>query len=391
MQVLKNVAKELAYIPSRVLCRIGSRFPLSEKEVPLDEIERILVVYSGGSKIGDVALSTAAIRALRKRFPAAHVAMLVNTITQDVVMHNPRLNEVFVAKHFNFKRFLTLFMVPFLKRKNFDLVVLLDNPLTYRLLAFLIGAKYRVGCDYEGNGFLLTRRAGCHQMHEIDWYAAEGYLNILRSIGIDSDDSAPEIFVPDEVEEATKKVLLKQGVHDEDLKVCIHPGSGGFVKDLKRWPNENFARLGDALIEEHGVKIIFISGPGESWLVDEIVSLMKNEPVVLSGETGTVMKLAGVIKSCDVLVCHDSAPMHIGAAVGTPTVTLFGPTKAEVWAPKGKNHIVMKGNVSCSPCYDTIANRFKYCKSNECMNLIRLEEVEFNVIKLHELISEKHE
>jgi ADP-heptose:LPS heptosyltransferase len=375
MQILKNVAKELAYTPSRILCYIGGRVPLSQKKVDLEEIKNVLVVYSGGSKIGDVVLSTAAVRALRERFPSGYIAMLVNTITEDVVRHNPRLDDVFITKHFNFKRFLTLFMVPFLRKKKFDIVILLDPPFTYRLLAFLVGAKYRVGYDYKGNGFLLTNRVPYHQEQPMDWYFGEEYIKILRAVGINSDTVWPEIFVPDEMGKEAMGVLLENGIQKDDLTICIHPGSGGEIKELKRWPNENFAKICDMLIEKYSAKIILLSGPGESHLVKEIISMMKNDAVDLSGKTDSILKLAGVVKNCNVLLCQDSAPMHVSAAVGTPTVSLFGPTKPVMWAPVGKIHSFVIADVDCGPCYDAYPRVFKGCSDNRCMKLITPERV----------------
>lgn len=379
MQVLKNMLKEVAYTPSRVLCYFGSKFPHSEKKVPFGEIKRILIIYSGGSKLGDVILSTAAIRSLREEFPSSYIAMLVNTMTKDVVMYNPNLDEVLVTKYFNFKRFLTLLMFPSLRRKIFDLVIILDPSFTYRLLAFSTGIKYRVGLDVNGNGFLLTTRVEYPLTGEVNRYSAEGYLDILRVIGINSNNNTSEIFVPNEVDEAMKKALTQHGIQATDLKICIHPGSGGVVKELKRWPNENFAKLSDMLIEKHNAKIIFLSGSSETRIVKEIISMMKNKPVDFNNETDSVIKLAGLIKNCDVLICHDSAPMHIGAAVGTPTVALFGPTKPIMWAPVGEKHAFIKKDVSCGPCYDAYPRVFKGCSDNICMKLITPEEV-FEVI-----------
>lgn len=142
----------------------------------------------------------------------------------------------------------------------------------------------------------------------------------------------------------------------------------------------NSLALADALIERYGVKIIFVGGPGDEDVVKEVMSEMNTPSINLVGKT-TFTQLAAVFKHCHLFIGGDSGPLHIAAAVGTPTIGIFGPSDPKLVAPRGESHIAIWKGVSCSPCYrpDTVRTDldFSICPQGilECMENITVEDV----------------
>ena len=123
--------------------------------------------------------------------------------------------------------------------------------------------------------------------------------------------------------------------------------------------------------------MVVTGAPDEQELGDQLLSLTPSAPLVLIGQT-TLMELACLIKRCAVFVSHDSAPLHLAAAVGTPTVALFGPTDPRRHLPPTFRGQVIKKDVFCSPCYSPTCRTITHA----CMKRISVEEVLQSVLEL---------
>jgi 3-deoxy-D-manno-octulosonic-acid transferase/heptosyltransferase-1 len=142
--------------------------------------------------------------------------------------------------------------------------------------------------------------------------------------------------------------------------------------DTKLWENGKFARLCDRITEELKMKVVFTGGRNQK-TVKRIRSLMKFPSVNLAGRT-TLRDLAYLYALSTLVITTDSGPMHISAAVGTPTVALFGPTDPARTGPYGEGHTVIRKNLPCSPCF------LKKCETKRCMKEISVEDV-FQAVK----------
>ncbi len=149
--------------------------------------------------------------------------------------------------------------------------------------------------------------------------------------------------------------------------IGIHPGATGGA--AKRWIPEHYAEVADRLASAHRGRVVLLGGPGELNLTREIRSRIQAPVIDLAAKTSLV-ELMGALAALSVLVTNDSGPMHLAAALGTPTVAIFGPTDERETAPMGRNSRVLRRHVDCSPCL------LKDCPTDHrCMTEVGVEEV----------------
>lgn len=346
-------------------------------------IKKILIIKL--CCVGDILFTTPALRALRRGFPEAHLAYLVGSWSKEIIEDNPNLDEIIIydaPAHASsrWRAFIrTLSCLRKLRQKKFDLAVIFHRTSFSGLFALLAGIPKRIGFDYGGLGRLLTRKVVFDaSKHEVD-----RYLDVVTSLGIESAGRTTEMKVMAKEENYVSNLLQTHGVKTVDRVVAILAGGGknpGASMPIKRWQAEKFARLADTIIEKYKVKVIFLGGPGDEEVVKKVVSGMKNESINLVGKTN-FKQLAAILTHCQLFIGGDSGPLHIAAAVGTPTIGIFGPSDPRLVAPKGENHLVIWKHVSCSPCYqpETVRTNFDFsiCPRGipECMEKIMVEDI----------------
>ena len=129
--------------------------------------------------------------------------------------------------------------------------------------------------------------------------------------------------------------------------IGIHPGASA---PARRWLPERFAMLADLLMDECGARVALLGGPGDQQLVEEVARQLRRPVLNLAGHT-KLGELAAVIEKVDLFIGNDSGPAHLAAAVGTPSVAIFGPVDPERWRPlHHERHIAVRRPVACSPC-----------------------------------------
>jgi heptosyltransferase-2/heptosyltransferase-3 len=153
--------------------------------------------------------------------------------------------------------------------------------------------------------------------------------------------------------------------------VGFHPGASW---PAKRWPAERFAAVADQCADLPGVRVILTAGPKDEETIAAVERSSRHLHPVLSGLP--LRDLAAVIAGCDVYVSNDAGPMHIAAAVGTPTIGIFGPGEEKIWFPYAPEdgHTLLRKEVPCHPC------RLDFCNREgegfmECMMLLGVGEV----------------
>jgi lipopolysaccharide heptosyltransferase II len=147
----------------------------------------------------------------------------------------------------------------------------------------------------------------------------------------------------------------------------------------KLWPSERFARLADRLITQYRATVFFTGGPEDQPVIDKIQKSMRSDSVNLAGQT-SLMELAALYQDMACVISTDTGPMHIAAAVETPTAALFGPTADWRTGPFGDGHRIVSANPQCRPCFK------RSCETTHCMREIRVESVLGHV---HDLLTEK--
>jgi ADP-heptose:LPS heptosyltransferase len=170
--------------------------------------------------------------------------------------------------------------------------------------------------------------------------------------------------------EWAKDFWRSQGVTLEERPkvIVLHPGSGS---KKKVWPLERFLNLAQTLQDHLGSRILIVLGPAEGPEVQKAFQEMgPPSPILAKGLT--LLQLASVMEGCWFFIGNDSGISHMAAALGLPTMAIFGPTDQRVWSPRGEKTFVVRRGVHCSPCPQ---ERFFQCKDFECLRGIEMGEV----------------
>jgi heptosyltransferase-2 len=162
------------------------------------------------------------------------------------------------------------------------------------------------------------------------------------------------------------ELLRAVGVSEEDAVVAICPGS--INSRAKRWPAEAYASLADRLIESKR-RVLLIGSKDEMDVSEDVTRRMRQQPIVLTGKT-TLDQITAVLDRADLIVTNDTGPAHIGAALGRPTIVIFGPTNPLTTRPFAPEAIVLRHPPDCAPCM------LRDCPiDHRCMTAITVDEV----------------
>lgn len=323
--------------------------------------------------IGDIVLTTPVIRSVREACPGAHIAYMGERGAVALLEQNPYLDEI-IPYDYGRPGFLEQARVAFLlRRKQFDLVVdLFGNPRS-ALLARLSGARVRVGPDKRERGRLYTIRVADDGLPRT---AIEFHNRYIAAAGIPPVSTTTELFLTsDERRDAASYLRWSSGAGtppDPARPVIgMHPGA---TWPAKRWPPERFAELADVLRSKLGAHVIITAGPSDAAVVAAVSACAVSAPSVLN--VLPLRQLAAVISCCRAFVSNDAGPMHIAAALGVPTVGIFGPGEESIWFPYDRTagHTALRRDVPCHPCHLDVCTR-EGVGFMECMKLLSADEV----------------
>lgn len=331
--------------------------------------KRIIIVRM--DRVGDVVLSSPAIKAVRDAYPNSRIAVLVRPYAREVVDGNPCIDEVITYDKSGKEKglFGKIRFIARLKNKKFDLAIILHPKNSSHILVFLAGIPKRLGYDKK-SGVLLTKRIPHTKQyglkHEIDYV-----LDLLRYIGIKSSGMSLHMPVNRLSEERIKDIFDKNGISPNDPVIVIHPAASC---RSRRWALERFAKASDALAEKYGARIVIISGPGDDKIMgDKVAASMKSGPLNLAGKT-SISDIASILRRSKLLISNDSGPVHISCAVGTPVISIFGRKdrgiSPERWGPVGKRDIALHKDAGCEIC---LAHNCK--RGFKCLDMISVEDV----------------
>ena len=327
--------------------------------------KRILIIEVNW--LGDVLFSTPFIRAIRNKYKDAHIACMAVPRVVDMIKYNPRIDDIIVydEKGEHKSLFGKWRLVKKLRKENFDLAILLHRSFTRAFMAYLAGIKKRTGYFTKKRGFILTHPVAPPDkpLHKVEYF-----LKIAKSYRCDVSNKDYEFFITDKETNYIESELAKNGIKKDDLLVVINPGANWFPK---RWNEENFAKLGDVLIEKYNAKIIISGAKTDTDLAERIKNKMRKSPVIFCGKTD-LKELGALLERADFVISADSGPMHIAVAMKTNVIALFGPTSPEITGPygSGKYRVIQKTDSGCeTPCYDVT------CADNRCMDAIKVEDV----------------
>ena len=299
---------------------------------------RILVIRR--RYLGDIVLLGPVFRNLRLHWPEAHLAAIVEPAYAPVLTLNPDVNEILRLPRSTaaWPGFLLR-----LRRAGFTHVLDLDNNDRTAFLTRVSGAPVRVALHHAPlhRGFCYTgdvlHPPELHERSSIVDY----YLAVLSGVAVPI--ATREVrLVPRPADLAAAQRIAQAG----GRKILVHPGSRSA---WRIWPAENFAAVCDRVQDELDARVFLIGGPGEQELLRRIRQAAKSHLVIVDAPL-SIPQFAAFAAQFGVMLCHDSGPMHVAAAVGTPVVALLGSQNPILFAPSGPSHIVLQPPLPCVTC-----------------------------------------
>ena len=284
-----------------------------------ENAHRIVIVAP--SWVGDTVMMTPVLRALRKHRPGASIAVVARPPLVQLLDGCPWIDSVTPCA---MKGAAGVFrLASAIRAQKPDAALLLPNSFRSALGARLRGAGRRIGYDRDGRGLLLTDRVKVqHGNHPVSTILYYRHLT-AAALGIDDEaiDPRMELHVTPAQHEAADTLL--RDVDPTRPLIVLNPGG---VRENKRWPAEHFAKAADALASKLGAQCAVTGSPGERDTVDAVVRRAQSTIVNLQQRGVTLGSLKSVLKRASLLITNDTGPRHMALALGTPVVTLFGPT-----------------------------------------------------------------
>jgi lipopolysaccharide heptosyltransferase I len=318
-------------------------------------VKGILIIKP--SSLGDIVHALPVLAAVRQAHPEARVAWIVNNGFAPLLECHPLLSEVirFDRDHFGRmwrspRAFVDFWQfVASVRRKRFDLVIDLQGLIRSGLLSFFSGARQRIGFAdaREGAWLFYSQRVRCPPTVG---HAVEKNLAVARTLGAAVDEPEFPLGLMPAERSAAQRLLTEAAGELPDSFTAVIPGARW---ETKRWPAERIAALIDRMQAEGLPRCVLLGGPGDRAFADRVVAACRSGVVDLVGRTG-LRELTALIDLADRVVCHDSGPMHIAAALGKPTVAIFGPTSPARTGPYSGNAVVVAHPVDCGPCYERV-------------------------------------
>ncbi len=330
-------------------------------------VNRILV--RGVNWVGDTVVSYPVVQQLKTFFPESHLAILIPGYLVDLWKTFPYVDEIipFQKRKGIGSIWEDLNLSQSLKERNFDLAVILPRSFRSALHIYLARIPIRIGYQDEWRSLFLTH--GVRRTKEIlRGHRVYYYQKLVEPLGKLQDPPSPRIFLREEDRKWADQVLKDLGVQEGKPLIGMNPGATYGL--AKCWYPDRFGKLGKRLSEKWQTRVLLFGKEEERPIVQEILYHLGVQGVDLTGKTG-LLQLAALLERCTVLVTNDTGTMHVGAAVGTPIVALFGSTPPLITGPWGEGHVIVRKDVPCSPCWK------RACPTDhQCMDLITVDEVE---------------
>ncbi len=318
--------------------------------------------------IGDVAMATPALRALRQQYPTAEITGIMRPYVADVLAGTELLDRsVFYNPRGRDRTQRGWAFIRNLRAERFDTVLLLTNSLRTGWLAWLSGAKRRVGFARDLRGWLLTDRITPHS-RTVPNPVMDEYLRLVERLGCAIASRQIEAAVLPEDQAQLARFWDAHGSPADYVTL----NTGGAFGAAKNWPREKFVELARRIVTELDQQVLVVCGPSERedarW-----IATTANHPAVFSLADAklSIGLTKAAVRQSSLLVTTDSGPRHFAAAFGTPVVTLFGPTHI-AWSETNydrSEHVQLK--LDCGPCQQ----RECPLKHHRCMTDLSVDTV----------------
>ncbi len=322
--------------------------------------------------IGDTLFTTPTIRALRQHYPEAHIVALAFPTNAGILRGNPDIDEIVLhptGQTFTIPNYILFFLK--MQRRHFTMAVEF-RPYSW-WLSVLCGVLRRLELSFPEYQWFFPIGGRPWK----DRHAVESYATAVAPLGIRVDTGSLVAPVLQEARASLAAFLTHEGVEHDERLIALHPGGEGF-RGMKRWETARFATLGDRLAAFYGARVVIVGGRDELTLAYEVSDAMARSPLVTNGRV-SLSETTALLERCILFVGDDSAPLHIAAALGTPTVGVFGPTGVVNYKPLGPYVEVARSGLVCSPCFHFVGSQpvwaSSHCRVPTCLHALGVGDV----------------
>ncbi len=338
----------------------------------LQEARNILIRSTNW--IGDAVMTTPAIRTIRRNFPDAQITLLALPWVADVFAACPHIDQIFLydkqGRHQGLRGKFRL--AAELRAKQYDATILLQNAFEAALITFLAHIPIRAGYSTDGRGLLLThgvrKNPAIKKKHQVHYYQ-----EMLEGLGLQRHENALELFLDSKAKQEAEILLAQFRQNTSRPIIGLNPGAA--YGPAKCWPSANYAALAGRLATTLGAQIIVFGTAADQKAAAEIVAVAGEQVLDVTGKTSLAQAIA-CIALCQVFVTNDSGLMHVAAALHIPSVAIFGSTNHIATGPFSEQAVVVRKDISCSPCLKTHCPQGHF----QCMQQISVEDVEQAVL-----------
>jgi ADP-heptose:LPS heptosyltransferase len=364
MHALQRVDKRLGPLACALLQPVRWTRPLLRRRS--SRVERVLLIKFWG--VGSLQLLTPAVAHLRKRYPEAELVLLTLAVNHGAAEGFGSVDRV-LSFDVGGTGWLGVgarvaALVRRLRRERFDVVYDFEFFTRFSsLISLSTGARetHGFGSTSVWRGRFHTHSAPFNRY----WHVARNFRSLAGGedgFQVSARDLVPHRFTDEDVR-SVDRLLSANGIDPRGSFAVLNPNAGELNFE-RRWPRPSFGRLAQLLAVEDGLPVVLIGSRGERGYTQEVADAGHARglaaPVNLAGDLSTA-ELASLLSRCAVFVSNDSGPMHLAAALGTPTVGLFGPETPLLYGPLGLRVKALYRPPACSPCINVHDNKVASC------------------------------
>jgi len=333
------------------------------KKLPQEGMNKILIRATNW--IGDAILTIPAVESIRATYPQAHLAVLAKPRVAAIYRLFTGIDEMIIYEKKYDHALGVLRLAQMLKKKHFDLTILLQNAIEAAIIASVAAIPRRAGYNSDGRGILLThsvrRNREIYQLHQTDYY-----LEMVKALGCVAVNK--EMHLETKINRHTAQKVRQKYLPGEQKEI-VGMAPGATYGPAKRWFPARFATVADKISETLDCRIILLGGKGDEESAAEVCRNARTNLINLAGQTN-LEEAVYLISQCRLFISNDSGLMHIAGALNIPTIAIFGSTNPTTTSPVGAQSVVIRREVSCSPCLK------KTCPTDfRCMESISVEDV----------------
>ncbi len=347
---------------------------LNNRAVQKKEPDTFLIIKMVG--MGDAVMVLTVVDCLRQKMPDAKIIALTTPLTAGVWRKQPCFDRVINYDILGDKKgiFNLIKLACHLRKEQIDCVIDFEPFIRMTaMLSLLTGASQRIGF-YYGDSHRKNAFTDPVELNP-DIHRLNVHMSLLAPLGIQMDvHSLKPLYIPDEDRVMLRKWLYRKEIQDKHRIVVIHPGSGERGK-TRRWPEESFIELTGLVLRNTDSTVIFCGSENEKNLTESICRVLGNDRVISATGELSITALAALLCQSVLFIGNDTGPMHLAAAMGTPTIGLFGPETPVRYGPFGDNNFNIYGTASCSPCISIHIGQVPDCSKPICMTEIQPDDV----------------